>query len=942
MRKYFLFFLLIPLLSQAQADYAQRLRAFGQRLPQEEVFVHMDNTCYYLGDTIFYKVYNRLSTGRPSKLSGLLYVELLNQDGYLVERQKVEMIGGMGHGSIALSDTLYGGYYELRAYTRWQLNWGLYEHPHSKQAEQWFFSRQMMYEYYRDYEKLYSRVFPVFNKPTVPGRYEENMNTRHLARYFRHTTPTPKANLSFYPEGGSLVAGTRQRVAFQVDDDNTGEHLKGTLSVRDKQGREVATAATVGRGRGCFELAVEAGQDYMATFQWGENSTSASLPQAEAEGVSLWAESTEKGINVRLQRSGKPASERLGLVASIHGVVKQVNSLELGKDNNLHIPTDSLETGVVQITVYDLQGRVWADRLAFFDKGDLAQQRIQIHGLNPDGYAAYAPVSLNLQGQPNASVSVAVRDNASSTFTFDTSNILTEMLLCSQIRGYVEQPEYFFEIRDQERQRALDLLLMVQGWRRYKWVEMAVPNGFSLTQPYEHTEWLHGQVSRYQTVEREDQLTLASRQALEDANMDVDAAARKAEKDAKQAARSTLNEKQSVQENDEAAQSTQTLRENRDLRDREDQQHQRRDIDNNGEVARQRFLNNEGNLRREVRVRAEFVQPGAENNMVEGDLVTSNQGLFRIQAPRFYEACYFFFEASDTTKWKNGQPPTWIAPSEDKNERVEYPEFYVRLKRPFPRFVKPYSFYQNHLPMHGRQGGRSMNLDNMIVMKEVTVGANRSGMRGFDPTQPALVVDAYEAFNEVVDAGFCPGYYIGGERFTYDVARTYIGDMNQERNYQLERRFNGKPTTSNLSPAVRDYYNHLPRLNKVYIYTDYSPRLEGDPKYTQSNQPKVIIDLHRYDDNGQRYVYRNRRMILTGFSVADEFYHPSYEKKPLGPATDYRRTLYWNPDVRLDAQGQATLRFYNNARHTLMDVSAEGMTPTGKPLSGQLYSDDIK
>lgn len=939
MKKFFLFFLLLPLLAQAQIDYALRLRAFGQRIPQEEVFVHMDNTCYYLGDTIFYKVYNRLSTGRPSKLSGLLYVELLNQDGYLVERQKVEMKGGMGHGSIALRDTLYGGYYELRAYTRWQLNWGLYEHPHSRQAEEWFFNKQMAWEYYRDYEKLYSRVFPVFAKPTVPGSYEENMPTRHLSRYFRHTTPVPKANITFYPEGGSLVAGTRQRVAFQADDDHSGEHLKGTLTVHDRQGREVAKASTASRGRGSFELDVEAGQGYTATFHWADHSTSSPMPKAEAEGVCLRVSTTDRGIGLGLQRVGKPAATELGVVASIHGVVKQVSTLQPATQSHIDIPADSLQTGVVQITVYDQEGRVWADRLAFFDKGDLQQQRIQIHGLNPDGYAAYAPVSLNLQGQPDATVSLAVRDNASSTFTFDTSNILTELLLCSQIRGYVEQPEYFFESRDQEHQHALDLLLMVQGWRRYKWVEMALPNGFSLTQPYEHTEWLYGQVSNYHTVEKEDQLTVASRKALEDAKMDVDAETRKADKDAKQAAR---NEKQRKGEENEDGKSTQQLRENREERDVQDRQQHRLGIQNNGEVARQRFLNNEGNLKREVRVRAEFVQPGTENSMVAGDLVTSGKGLFRIQAPRFYEACYFFFEASDTTKWKNGQQPIWIAPSEDRNERVEYPEFFVRLRRQFPRFVKPYTFYQNHLPMRGRQGGRSINLDNMVVMKEVTVGARHGGSRGFDPTQPALVVDAYEAFNEVVDAGLCPGYFIGGERFTYDVARTYIGDMNQERNYELERRFNGKPTSFNIPQAVREHYNHLPRLNKVYIYTDYCPRLEGDPKYTLSNQPEVIIDLHRYDDNSQRYVYRNRRMVLTGFSVPDEFYHPSYEKKPLGPPKDYRRTLYWNPELKLDAQGKAEVRFYNNARHTLMDVSAEGMTPAGQPLSGQLYSDAAK
>ncbi len=222
-------------LVQAQSldEWAARLRTFGESIPQEEVFLHLDNTAYYLGDTIYFKAYSWLSNGRPSTLSRMLYVELLNQDGYLVERQKIEMNRGEGYGSIALRDTLYGGYYELRAYTRWQLNWGGYEHPHTQSAEQWFYSKRMMQLYYRDYEKLYSRVFPVYDKPTQPGQYNEVMTTRPLQRYFRTQTPKPEATLTFYPEGGSLVAGTQQRVAFQADNADDGEHLSGTLSILD-------------------------------------------------------------------------------------------------------------------------------------------------------------------------------------------------------------------------------------------------------------------------------------------------------------------------------------------------------------------------------------------------------------------------------------------------------------------------------------------------------------------------------------------------------------------------------------------------------------------------------------------------------------------------------------------------------------------------------------
>ncbi len=942
-----IFALLSPILIGAQTpatvgDWAKRLKAFGQSIPQEEVFLHMDNTCYYLGDTIYYKAYMRLSTGRPSTLSRMLYVELLNADGFLVERQKVEMTNGQGHGTFALCDTLYGGFYELRAYTRWQLNWGQYEHPHSKNAEEWFYSEQMAREYYRDYEKLYSRVFPVYGKPTKPGQYDESMTTRHLSRYFRHQTPTPQADITFYPEGGNLVEGTECRVAFQADDHNTGEHLKGNLVVLNNNGQQIVTAKTESRGRGSFVLPVKAGEQYKAEFLWGENRQSVSLPKAEREGIAMHVEQATDGIKISWQATGLAASEPLGMTATQHGVTKAFYEMQPNKQNMLTVPFDSLQTGVVQLTVFNAQGRIWADRLAFANKGDLSQSNINISGIQPNGYEAYAPVSMTLKGTPDATISVAVRDNENSTYTFDTGNILTEMLLCSQIKGYVEQPEYYFEANDEKHQRALDLLLMVQGWRRYKWVEMATPNAFTITQPYERTEWLYGQVNKYQTVEQENQLSKAAREALAEANMDADAEIRAADKAAKDAARATINANEQQEELTDMQKHDQKVAEDRQRRDEADLQSQQRNIKSDGDVARQRFQKNEGNLKREVRVHAEFVQPGTENSTAEGEMDTYNKGMFRIQAPKLYEACFFFFDASDTTTWQKDKQPIWIAQSEDKNNDVEFPEFYVKLNRQFPRFVKPYSFYQTTLPMHGRANGRAVNLDDAIVLREVSVGAKHSGSRGFDVTQPALVVDAYEAFNEVVDAGLCPGYFIGGERFTYDVARTYIGDMNQSRNYPLERRYNTLSTTRNIPEMVREKYNHLPNLNKVYIYTDYSPRLEGDPKYNQSNQPKVIVDLRRYEDGTQRIVYRNRRMILTGFAVCDDFYHPNYSTRPTGEPTDYRRTLYWEPNLKLDASGQATVQFYNNARHTTLNVSAEGMTPSGQPVTGQLYSEDLR
>ena len=132
---------------------SQKVEKFGTAIPQEKVFLHIDNTCYFVGDTIWYKAYvTRSDRQTLTDLSKILYVELLTPDGYLVERQQVEMPDGTGHGAFALTDSLYAGYYELRAYTRWMLNFGQYEHPHSKWTELMFYFKSMAKDFFRDYD----------------------------------------------------------------------------------------------------------------------------------------------------------------------------------------------------------------------------------------------------------------------------------------------------------------------------------------------------------------------------------------------------------------------------------------------------------------------------------------------------------------------------------------------------------------------------------------------------------------------------------------------------------------------------------------------------------------------------------------------------------------------------------------------------------------------
>ncbi len=931
MKRLFYLLLLLPLVSVAQnpttlEGWAQRLQLFGSKIPQEEVFVHMDNTCYYLGDTLYFKAYMRLSDGRPSSVSHLLYVELWNHDGYLVERQKIEMNQGQGYGSFVLPDTLYGGYYELRAYTRWQLNWGLFEHPHTKNAEKWFYSKTMAKQYYRDYEKLYSRVFPVYDKPREDGQYNQDMTMRPMRRLVKQDNDKPSAVVTFFPEGGNLVAGVPNRVAFEANDEN-GKHLKGKIRIKNDELRIDIEASTESRGRGSFDLDLSGiSADEMvrnASFTWDGGTQEVKLPKAVEDGVAMQATVEEDGIHVALTPHGAASSEQLGLTASCHGVLKEFQTIAT---NTFLVPMDKLGTGVVQLTVFNAEGRIYADRLVFVRQPDFQAQNIVFTGAK-DMYEPYEQVNLGVQCSANdsPSISLAVRDAAHSDYTFDSGNILTEMLLSSQIRGFVEHPEYFFEADDAERRRALDLLLLVQGWRRYDWVTMATPGAFTLNEPYESTEILQGEVNSYQSEEQENSIM--------------------AYMDKREAEMSTGSESEEEDERSEADKMLDEMKKDADSRFEEDMNRRGTTYRTNASQIDNRFLKQlktGGTLKHEVLLHADFQQPGAQQgeSMVEGEMDTYDHGSFKIETPKFYDRCLFFYAAINPKDYK-GEKQAWRTVNEDSRGNLNYPPYYAKLNWIYPRFVKPYDYYQSAMPKERPVRKQShFTTDDVVVMDEVTIGARRGGLRSFDASKPAFVLDAYEAFNATCDAGLCPGYFIGAHRFANDVARTYIGDMNMERAYELERRYETKNITSYNSEAVLEKYNHLPRLDMVYVYTDYSPRREGDARYKQSNQPIVTIDLRAVPNDGQRMTYSDRFMSLTGFAICEDFYQPDYSKQRPEEPTDYRRTLYWNPNVQLDEEGKASVSFYNNCRKSSLILSAEGMTSTGQPLTGISYPED--
>ena len=912
-------------------NYLERLTAFGQRIPQEKVFIHMDNTCYFMGDTIWFSAYTRqTSTGTPSQMSGVLYVELFNHEGYMVERKLIEMSKGRGDGFFALNQpVMYGGFYELRACTRWQLNWGVFEHKHSRLAKEWFLSRALEKEYYRDYHKLYSRVFPVYDRPEDPENPERFMTSRIMRRKFKDEENIDKREqtLTFYPEGGELLAGVPCRVAFEAAW-NDGEWIEGTLALDGKE------TTTVHRGRGVCTVTVAEGEEAEAVFRTKDGLTiKKKLPKARKSGVALGVEQLEGMWKIKIKLSADISPDSVAMTLMHEGNLCHFRAMK-GSEETFTFGEEELRSGVNQVTVFDTRGGILADRL-FFVRTKVAEIPSLTIKAEKEEYKPYERIGLAIEGNAkNTPVSLAVRDRLLGDNLHDNGNIMTEMLLASEIKGFIPEPGWYFEKDDNEHLQALDLLMMTQGWRRFEWKNMAVKGAWEITEPAEKAPIIMGSVFDF------DVEGLAAE--MQEKRTEI----RKEEKNGEQAE----DIAEDVKDIRSEVESWQTYKQMFGLKT---------------------------NLKREVKVHAELVHP-QEKKAIIGE-TTTQKGLFRIQLPRFYGESIFFLSAADTTKWKEGEKYTWIQllPNdtdlpENKKRRfkVETSDYFVRVSFPYPNFTKKYNFYQGIIATSEKNEESKWieDEDGTTQIKEVSVQGKRlRGLREFKESYPAYLIDAYEARNRHFDSGmlFAP------------IARLFVGDYGLETPYVYDAEQNGARTyrlysiwgidritkeQEGIQPPLDSAYH--PKYLRVYfqkvlqlgrgltylenvdrkefaidkygVYTDYCPRLEGSKRYAGSNLPETYLANFPHPNEEHRVIYRDRRYILPGFAYPAEFYSPDYSKQtPPDSVKDYRRTLYWNPNLMLDKDGKATVTLYNNARTTQISVDAAGQATDGTLLWGE-------
>ena len=105
-------------------EVISKLTNYSSENLQEKVYIHTDKPYYVPGDNLWFKAYLMLGPYQiPDSISGVLYVELINEDETILDSRILHMREGLGWGDFALPASLEPGKYLLRAYTRYMQNY---------------------------------------------------------------------------------------------------------------------------------------------------------------------------------------------------------------------------------------------------------------------------------------------------------------------------------------------------------------------------------------------------------------------------------------------------------------------------------------------------------------------------------------------------------------------------------------------------------------------------------------------------------------------------------------------------------------------------------------------------------------------------------------------------------------------------------------------------
>ncbi len=410
------------------------MSVYANRYPQERVYVQFDKNIYNPGETIWYKAYV-FSGNLPSPISRNFYSELSDGNGNVLERRAAPLYESTASGNFDIPGDLKGNHLHFRAYTVWMLNF--------------------------DTAFLFEKDIRIIGKRNDSA----------------HGQSPQTSLLQFFPEGGDMIAGMENNVAFKANDQfGNPVDIKGVL--KDASGKAILEFKSIHDGMGKFLLAPDKSDVFTADWTDGrgiEHKTD--LPLVKSSGVALRVQTAGKKVFFSISRSSvdSQAFSHLAIIAHMHQFVVYKAKINLTENfmSGGSIPTDQLPSGVLQITVLNNEDMAVAERVVFINNHE--------YQTNPNIYVTAKSIvkrgrneiEIAIPDTMRANYSISITDALADGEKPNDDNIISRLLLTGDVRGYVHDPYYYFAREADSLNAQLDLVMLTHGWRRIKWTDLA-------------------------------------------------------------------------------------------------------------------------------------------------------------------------------------------------------------------------------------------------------------------------------------------------------------------------------------------------------------------------------------------------------------------------------------------------------------------------------------
>lgn len=867
----------------------ERLQNYFGVYPLEKLHLHFDKPYYAVGDTLWFKtyLYHNAVEYQPSKVA---YVDIINSRDSLIQTLRIPLENGTGEGYFVLDpQVVKQDNYRFRAYNKWMMNFGMDGFYNKVITVGDVINKKLGTEitYTPEGNKTKATIqfrdgkgallgrkklsweaidgWDAFDKGkgetddmgrvtlTFSSKDKALLNNGRLIVKVDGETPQvgdfplkhalEEVDVQFFPEGGEFIADVSKKIGFKaVGIDGKAIRVKGKII--DGKKKVVTEFTDLGLGMGSFNLQPMVGEQYKAviTLPSGAERTF-DLPSVKAEGISLIAgNTTSEFITLGLLMSEsyyqKIQNEPFYLFGQLNGHLVYGAQITVKSPLvSVNVPIKDLPNGIIQFTLLSTDGKALSERLVFNDKAE--NLNIQVKS-DKASYAKKEHVKLDIINNSSdkalTSLSVAVVDESKVPFDDHSENtILSNLLLTSDLKGFVEKPNYYFDRNVENREAALDALLLTQGYRSFSYEDL-------IAQKYPKVDFLP-----------EQGINLSG-----------------------------------------------TLRLN----------------------TGKPYPN--GGLLLSIPARA-----------TRKDVYTDNNGRFVFENLNFPDSVKVTINARSNDNYRN------IVINMDQ---TFYPA--VDINNPYKanEVLNIDKHLTDYLENSKHEFRTSFLIDEVAVTasrKEVRTSKEFSSLSGLSMADHRIEGDRLSGCSVL---SMCLNTMLTGVTYDSNTLKYYITrSYNQGNRVPVQFFLNGMPIDENTLNSI----NPL-EVEAIEIFTKDDL---GTVSRLHQNNGVVSIITKKEKPKGPRMSLAQIEALLPKSNVIDlyplgyikerKFYTPKYDTDQSKATNDYRTTVYWNPDVKWDDKGIASLDFYNADGNGKYKVIVEGMDVNGR-IGRTVYYYNVK